>query len=232
MPTTCLLVDDEPLALQVLRAHLDPLRTVEVVGTCPTALDAFERLRRQPVDLLFLDIQMPQLSGLDLLRALDDPPAVIITTAFRDYAVEGFELDVVDYLLKPVALPRLLKALDKYHARQAAPAPAPPPGGRSLDVRTGRRVVRVPLAAILYAESMGDYVKLHRTEGRPLVMKERLHRLEEQLAPAGFLRVHRSYLVAEGHVTAFTPESVQLGPHAVPISRSYRQRVLGRLGGS
>lgn len=234
MPTTCLIVDDEPLAIQVLQSHLEPLTDIEIAATCRNALEAFEYLREHSVDLLFLDIQMPQLTGLDFLRALDNPPKVIITTAYRDYAVEGFELDVVDYLLKPIALPRLLKALDKYHTRRrldrAAPAEAAAEEACFLNVRADHRVVKVPLKEIVFIESLGDYVKIHRTTGKPLVTKERISHLADELAPDGFLRVHRSYLIAEAHVTAFTADEIQLGPHVVPLSRSYKQHVLDRLG--
>ena len=232
MTTRCLIVDDEPLAVEVIRAHLDKLSDVEVVATCHDALAAFDLLRKHPVDLLFLDIQMPQLTGVDLIKALDDPPAVIFTTAYRDYAVEGFDLNAVDYLLKPISLPRLLRALDKFRTLRATPAaalPTPAPtDNATLNVRVDRQVVKVPLASIRYIESMSDYVQIHTTE-RTLITKQRISHLADKLAAHDFLRIHRSFLVPASRITAFTTEEVQVGGETLPISRSYKQAVLARL---
>jgi DNA-binding LytR/AlgR family response regulator len=230
MTIRCLIVDDEPLAVEVIRAHLDKLSDVEIVATCHDALDAFDLLRTHAVDLLFLDIQMPQLTGVDLIKALDDPPAVIFTTAHRDYAVEGFDLSAVDYLLKPISLPRLLRALDKFRTRHAATTtpPATPADDATLNVRVDRQVVKVPLADIRYIESMSDYVQIHTT-ARTLVTKERISHLADKLAPHDFLRIHRSFLVPAYQITAFTHEEVQVGEKRLPISRSYKQVVLARL---
>ncbi|HMB90630.1 MAG TPA: LytTR family DNA-binding domain-containing protein [Rhodothermales bacterium] len=228
MTIRCLIVDDEPLAVEVIRTHLAKLSDVEVIATCHDALEAFGLLRKHEVDLLFLDIQMPQLTGVDLMKALDDPPAVIFTTAHRDYAVEGFDLNAVDYLLKPISLPRLLRALDKFrtlHAATATPSATP---ADALNVRVDRQVVKVPLADIRYIESMSDYVQIHTTK-RTLITKERISHLADKLAPHGFLRIHRSFLVPAHQVTAFTSEEVQVGEKRLPISRSYKQAVLARL---
>lgn len=230
MTLHCLIVDDEPLAVEVIKTHLDKLSDVEVVATCHDALEAFDLLRKHSVDLLFLDIQMPQLTGVDLIKALDDPPAVIFTTAYRDYAVEGFDLNAIDYLLKPISLPRLLRALDKFRTLHAAPLPSParPADDTTLNVRVDRQVVKVPLASIRYIESMSDYIKIHTTE-RTLVTKERISHLADKLAPHDFLRIHRSFLVATSQITAFTHEEVQIDEQRLPISRSYKQAVLARL---
>jgi len=237
MPIRCLIVDDEPIAAKVIRTHLEKVPDVVIVAICGNALEAFDLVRKEAVDLLFLDIQMPQLTGLDFVQALEHPPAVIFTTAYRDYAVEGFDLDAVDYLLKPISLPRLLRAVDRFRtlqalkeaaqqdAPQALQAPHPLP---TLNVRANRQVVKIPLGDILFVESLSDYLKIH-TPGRTVVTKQRISRLETRLTPHGFLRIHRSFLVAVSKITAFTAEHVQVGTHTLPISRSYKQTVLGHL---
>ncbi len=227
MKIRCLLVDDEPLALDVLRTHLAKVPDVTIVDACRNPLDALAVLRQQRVDLVFLDIQMPHLTGLDFVQAVERPPAFVFTTAYRDYALEGFDLDALDYLLKPIALPRLLRALDKYRTLHAAPAdPGAPaaPEPAFLTVRTGRQTVHVAIPDLRYAESIGDYVKLH-TSTQTLITKERISHLAEVLAPHGFLRIHRSFLVSIAHITAVGPQGVHLNTTALPVSRSYREAV-------
>lgn len=233
MRTTCLIVDDEPLAIKVIQTHLEQLDDVEVVATCRHALEAFTFLQKHPVDIVFLDIQMPQLTGIDLVKALDPPPRVIFTTAYRDYAVEGFELDVVDYLLKPISFPRLLRALNKYYRLRDAEAASPPEPHDAeddayLNIRANRQVVKLPVGDIRYIESLSDYVKIH-TSNRSIVSKQRISHLEDRLIPHGFLRIHRSFLVPVAKITAFTTEEVQLGDRTLPIGRTYRQAVLAHL---
>lgn len=231
LPMRCLIVDDEPLAIRVLETHLAALPDVEVVAACRSALEALDVLRRQPVDLVFLDIQMPQLTGLDFVRALDRPPQIIFTTAHREYALDGFDLDAVDYLLKPISLPRLVRALEKARRRLATEegsAGPPEVEPATLNVRADRQVVTLPIATIRYIESVSDYVKIHTVE-RTVVSKQRLHVLEDELAPHGFLRIHRSYLIAPRHLTAFTAETIHLGDTALPIGRTYKAAVLDRL---
>lgn len=231
-PIRCLVVDDEPLALQVMQTLLGQLPGVECVATCGSALEALDVLRRHPVDLLFLDIQMPQLTGLELVRSLAHLPKVVFTTAHREYAVDAFDLDVVDYLLKPVSLPRLLRAVDRY--RRLAPAGDAPVGlaeeDATITVRADRENVRLRPGDVGLVESVGDYVRVH-AGGRVVLVKETMAAFEELLAPHGFLRIHRSYLVPLDRVTSFTGEAVHLGPRTLPIGRTYRQAVLARLQG-
>ncbi len=235
MGIRCLIVDDEPPALRVLESHLARISDVEVVASCVDALHAFDRLRDTPVDLLFLDIEMPDLSGLELVRALDHPPAVIFTTAYREYAVEGFEIDAVDYLLKPISLPRLLKAIDKYRrSRSASSGIGPTTGAKEegdahINVRADRQVVKVRLKEILYIESLSDYVKICLTD-RVVTTRMGISTLAEQLESQGFLRIHRSFLIPAARVTAFSPDHVTLGGRRLPIGRTYQRQVLARLG--
>lgn len=230
MSTRCVIIDDEPFAIKVLETHLARVPDVEVVATCRSALEAFDILRKQTVDLLFLDIQMPELTGLDFLRALAHPPNVILTTAYREYALEGFELDVVDYLLKPISLPRLLRALDKARRLNDSTLAGKTSTRTShmLALTADRQTVTVALDKVVYIESMGDYVTVH-AQGRTIVSKQRIGELAERLGPHGFLRIHRSFLVSMAHITAYSAEEVHIDTETLPISRSYRQTVMARL---
>lgn len=229
----CLIVDDEPIAIRVLQTHLSKIPDVEVVAQCTNALEALRIVRGEAVDLVFLDIEMPELTGIGFVEALDRPPHFVFTTAHRNYALQGFELDAVDYLLKPIGFPRLLRAVEKYRRlRQAeedeTAAAAEEAGAPVLNIRVNRRTVRVHLSEIHYIESLGDYVKIHTVETTH-TSKQRISDLDEQLASHGFVRIHRSFLVAPRHVEAFTSKEVQVAGQVLPVSRTYRERVLTRL---
>ena len=229
----CLIVDDEPIAIRVLETHLAKMPGVQITATCTNAFGALRTLRSETVDLVFLDIEMPELTGIDLVKSLERPPRFVFTTAHRDYALQGYELDAVDYLLKPIGFPRLLRAVEKYRRlRRAAETDAGAedanPDAHTLNVRVGHRTVRVDLPAIRYIESLSDYVKIHTTETTH-TSKLRLSDLGEQLAPHGFLRIHRSFLVAVRHVDAFTAKEVQVSDQVLPVSRTYREQVMARL---
>lgn len=225
--TYCMIVDDEPLAVEVIASHLEKVSDVEIVAKCTSAIKAYELIQSRQIDLLFLDIQMPELTGIELIKTLEHPPRVIFTTAYRDYALEGFDLDVVDYLLKPVSLPRLLRALDKY--RRLLPANQPAATEETADemhltVRANRKNVRVPLSDILYIESLSDYVQIH-TVTQKIVSKERISSLTQKLESSGFLRIHRSFLIATAKIEAFSSEEITINQKVLPVSRSYRQAV-------
>lgn len=227
-PYQCFIVDDEPIAIEILSTYLGRLQDFRVRQTFTNPIQAFEALQHQPVDLLFLDIQMPELSGLDLLKSLRQRPAVVLTTAFREFALEGFDLDVVDYLLKPVPFERFLRAIDKFHARTAAqpsglstPAPAEQ---ASLIVRTDRKNLKLPLADILYLESLKDYVRIVTPAGK-ILTKETLAHFEQTLPAAQFLRVHRSFLVAKDKVSARSADGLEIGKTLIPVGRLYKLAV-------
>ena len=232
--TQCLIVDDEPLAIKVIEKHLEKVSDIYIVATCHSAWAAFDIVQRQPVDLIFLDIQMPELNGIDFVKSLDQPPKIIFTTARRDFALDGFELDAVDYLLKPISLPRLLRAVDKYRRlTQRSPHQQTDvlDGNAYLTVRANRQTIRIPLADIVFIESLSDYTKIHLAN-RVIVCKERISHLAKKLEPAGFLRIHRSFIVPLSRISSYTADEVNVGTTSLPISRSYRQLVrelLGRL---
>ena len=228
----CLIVDDEPIACRVLQTHLDKIPDAEVIAQCTNALEALRIVRDAAIDLVFLDIEMPELTGIGFVEALDQPPHFIFTTAHRSYALQGFELDAVDYLLKPVGFPRFVRAVEKYRRLCGAEGEAEHTAAETeapvLNIRVNRRTVRVALSAIRYIESLSDYVTIHTGEER-YTTKQRISDLEEQLAPHGFLRIHRSFLVAPAHVEAFTAQDVQIAGQTLSVSRTYRRQVLERL---
>jgi DNA-binding LytR/AlgR family response regulator len=226
-------VDDEPLAIQLLATHVRQMDTLEIAGTCSNALKASELLRTTNVDLLFLDIKMPQLSGIEFLKMLRQPPAVIFTTAYREYALEGYELDVVDYLLKPITFDRFFKAMERYYARKmpaaAVPAAVNTPPEACIHIRIANKTHRLPVNDILYIESLKDYIAVHRTDGSSLSAKYKISELEEELKGQPFLRIHRSFIVNLQKVTAYTMQDVEIGQIELPIGNSYREYVYKKL---
>ncbi|GAB3541589.1 LytR/AlgR family response regulator transcription factor [Spirosoma fluminis] len=244
MHLRCLLVDDEPPALEVIESYIDMVDGLEVVGKCPNAVQAFSQLQETPVDLMFLDIKMPKLLGTDFLRSLRQPPKVIFTTAYRDYAVDGYELDVVDYLLKPISFERFLRAVSKVMkaepisigGNQFGSLPTPPvekstvqPAANTfLYFRAERKMVKVFTRDILYVESLKDYVKIVTTATKPLLVKQSISSLEAMLPEADFVRIHRSFIVAVDKVMAYTLTHVDIADQELPIGRLYHKDV-GRL---
>ncbi|GAB3993695.1 LytTR family DNA-binding domain-containing protein [Spirosoma daeguense] len=239
MALRCLLVDDEPPALEVIESHISNIDHLEIVGKCHNAIQAFSVLQATSVDLMFLDIKMPKLLGTDFVRSLRNPPKVIFTTAYREFALDGFELDVVDYLLKPISFERFLRAVSKVMRVEQLPVfqsqpeslhgTTDKPGATSeqafLYFRVDRKMVKVFLHDILYVESLKDYVKIVTSQGRPLVVKQSISSLEEMLPETGFLRIHRSYIVAVDKIAAFTPNSIDIAGQELPIGRLYHKEV-------
>lgn len=227
-PFRILLVDDEYLALQLLEQYLSQIPNVVVVDKCKSALAAREVLRQETIDILFLDIQMPSLSGVDFLRSLSQPPAVVFTTAYRDYAVDAFDLNAVDYLVKPFPFERFVQALDKAQA-----ACRPPVGDliipqKSRDfftIKVDGRLVKVLFADILFVEGLKEYVRIVCTDDR-YVTYERMKNMEDLLPGPAFLRVHKSYIVAKDRVKALEGNQLVIGEHKIPISRSKREEVV------
>ena len=219
----CIVVDDEPIAVRALRSLLDCVPDVEVIASSSDAVEAYNLIRDRSPDLVFLDIEMPQLTGVEMIKALELPPFFIFTTAYREYAVEGFDLNAVDYLLKPISLPRLLRALEKY--RRLNTAPAHEEENRTVEIRAERRNVRLNVSEIMYVESAGDYVKVYARD-RVLLTKITITEMEDLLRDETFVRIHRSFLIAASHVTAFTSRSVEISGRVLPISRTYRETAL------
>ena len=231
MAITCIIVDDEPLAIEIVESYVEKIEQLKLVGTYRNAIQAFEALQQQPVDLIFLDIQMPKLSGLDFLKTLRNPPKVIITTAYRDYALDGFELEVVDYLLKPIPFERFLKSV----AKVMNPPATQPAAARQETViddyvyfRVDKKMVRTKMADVLFIESIKDYVKV-RTEDKEIVTQQKISYLEESLPRAQFLRIHRSFIINVDKIDAYSATDVEIGKHRVPIGRNYKIDVMKAL---
>jgi len=215
----CMIIDDEPFARKLLQDYCGRLPNLEVVGAYSCGMEALADLQQRSVDLVFLDIRMPGLSGLELVQSLPHVPKLIFTTAFSEYAVKGFELDAVDYLLKPFDFPRFLKAVNKATARlQESPPPAP---DEHLFVKEGRHMVKLPLANIRYIQGQKDYVMFHTTERRVMSLMN-LKDLATQLAQHQFIRVHQSYIVNTAHLHRCSAEEVEIDHEVIPVSQSYR----------
>lgn len=234
----CLLVDDEPPALDVLKNYIASVSSLELAGTCDDGLEAMDMLHEKSIDLLFLDIQMPHLLGTDLLRTLKNPPKVIFTTAYRKFAIEGFELDAVDYLLKPISFERFLKAVNKVmetnlrlsRSNEIFSAQQNTSLNAFINLRSDRKNIKVPLDDILYVESLKDYIKVV-TAAKNIVTKQSISSLEEALRGKQFLRIHRSFIVALNKIESFTSDTVEIAGQELPISRMYRHEVEKMLNG-
>jgi DNA-binding LytR/AlgR family response regulator len=235
----CLVIDDEPLAREILKQHISGVDALALAGTCCNAVEAISFLKEHSVDLLFLDIQMPQLLGTNFIRTLKNPPKVIFTTAYRKYAIEGFELDAVDYILKPISFERFLKAVNKVlqmndKPEKAASAPKEMKTetvNSFLYFRADRKMVKVFFRDILFIESLKDYIKIV-TASRTIVTKYVLSTLEEILPSSEFLRIHKSYIVAINKIESFNADSIQIAKHELPIGRLYKYDVTRVLNAS
>ena len=225
----CLLVDDEPLALRLLADFVSRVPFLTLVGTARSALDALTILQAQPVDVLFLDIQMPDLTGTEFVRSLRPEAAVIFTTAYPQYAVEGYELAALDYLLKPIAFERFVRAAQRAQAhRAAAPAAIAPPLPLAEDylfVKADYHTLRLNLRDIRYLEGLKDYVKIHAASPRPVLTLNSLRGFEERLPAAEFVRVHRSYIVALRHIDSIRTNRIYLGETILPVGEAYAENL-------
>jgi DNA-binding LytR/AlgR family response regulator len=222
MKWKCLVIDDEPHAREVIKTHISNTPSLELVGETPHALAAFEFLQQNTVDLLFLDIEMPKLSGIDLVKTLSARPKIIFTTAHKDYAWDGFELGAVDFLLKPVSFERFLRAVQKMtQPIIAPPLPTETRHERFIYFRSDRKMVKVAIDEILYVESLKDYVKVVLT-GKQVITKQTITTVEDMLPATEFLRVHRSFIVNQKKLDSFTSHALFIGKEEIPIGPMYR----------
>jgi DNA-binding LytR/AlgR family response regulator len=236
MKVKCLIVDDEPLARGLMRNHIEKLENFEIVEECGDAMKAMKILHNQKVDLMFMDIQMPQITGIEFLKTLKHPPRVIITTAYREYAIEGFELDVVDYLLKPITFGRFLKSVNKFYQvnnnYETVSVPLNPGPATNEEafiyVKENKRVVKLHLNEILYIEGLSEYVKIYTT-GKKIVTKASMISMEEKLPENEFMRIHKSYIVSLRKIESFTSTSIEIAQKELPVGRSYKSKVAGVL---
>ncbi|MDA9627635.1 LytTR family DNA-binding domain-containing protein [Flavobacteriaceae bacterium] len=232
---TCMIVDDEPMAREIISSFVGKIHNLELVATCKNVSEAFSVLQKESIQLIFLDINMPEISGLSLAKSIQHKSQVIFTTAYREYAIEGFDLQAVDYLLKPISFDRFLKAVQKYFdlhvskeiIKQEIVSEAKE---TSIFVRSDRKMVKVRFKEINYIESLSDYVKIF-TDKETIITRETISNIESKLPSNEFLRTHRSYIVSMPKIDSFTNEFLELDKKAIPISRSYKENVLQKLAG-
>lgn len=228
---SCIIVDDETIAREIIASHLSKIDNIEVVAQCKNAIEAFNFISNNKVDLVFLDINMPEISGIAFAKSINKDIKIIFTTAYRDYAVEGFDLQAVDYLLKPIAFERLLKSVNRYFEVNMSSNNHTQTTTENNDfifVRSDRMMLKVDFESIIYIESLSDYIKIH-VQDKTIVTRETITAIEAKLPKAQFLRIHRSYIVAISQIRSFTNEHVTINRLALSISRSYKKEVQKRL---
>jgi DNA-binding LytR/AlgR family response regulator len=229
----CLAVDDETPALDILEDNIRRIPFLHLVGKCKNAYAAMETLQQEPVDLLFLDIEMPGINGLGFLKSLATKPMVIFITAYRNYAVEGFELDVLDYLVKPVAFDRFLKAVNKaleYQGFKQKEGVQPGPGPGYLFIHTEYQLTKIFLHEVTYIEALRNYIRIHFASGvRPILSKLSLKAIEEKLPPGKFARVHKSFIVSMDKISSIRNDIIRIDIRDIPISKSCRDEFFKKI---
>ena len=232
----CIIADDEALARDIIKMHIKQLDRLNIVAVCTNGLEVFTAIKNMQPDLLFLDIQMPQLTGTDLLRTIKNPPATIITTAFPEFALEGYELNVIDYLLKPISFERFLKAIDKYETwlnRGNSNAHLEAHGSvHRIDpfiyVKAEKKMVKILLKDIVYMEGLKDYVKIYTLHGG-VITHQTLTYFTDNLPADLFMRVHRSFIVSLIHIDSFSATEINIGKNAISIGSTYTREVTQKL---
>ena len=234
MKISCLIIDDEPLAIKVLETHCAGIDFLDIQGTFTNAIDAYSFLQKESVDLIFLDIKMPLLSGLEFLRTLKNPPQVILTTAYREFAMEGYEFNVADYLLKPISFERFLKAVNKIPVKiKTEESEVLNDTIKGLDhifFKCDKRMVKFFFEEILYIESIKDYVRI-KGRTRDVITYYTMSALEEIL-PTQFIRIHRSFIVNQKHIESFSNTSIGINNEEIPLGRLYKNQALMVLSSS
>jgi DNA-binding LytR/AlgR family response regulator len=226
----CLIVEDEPLAAEVMKDYILQIPFLQLKGICTDALYAMDLLQKEKIDLIFLDIHLPKLKGLDFIKTLKKPPHVIITSAYQEYALQGYELNVVDYLLKPIEFSRFVMAVNKVKERGTTDAVPVATERAALFFNVSKKRVKVYIDEILFIESLKEYIRI-TTKDRSVLTKFQLGQIEEMLSQNGFLRIHRSFLVAKSKVDAFSATDVEIAGKQIPIGRSYKEQVMDELEG-
>lgn len=231
----CLIVDDEPLAQDVIQAHLTATEGLELVARCNNAIEANEKLKSEEVDLIFLDVNMPGLTGIDFLRSLQNPPLVIFTTAYAEYAVDGFELDAIDYLLKPISKDRFQKAVSKaqeyYKIKHENSASDAELDDNHVFVKANQKLIKINFDEIKYVEAFADYVKIF-VEDKRIVTLQTMKNMERKLPKEQFCRIHRSFIVALKHIESYNTSNVEIDGVKIPIGKNYKDAFMDRMSDS
>lgn len=231
----CIAIDDEPLALELLEDNISKLPYLKLVGSYDSALEAMKAIEEKKPDLIFLDIQMPGLTGLQFIQSLTAKPMIILVTAYEKYALEGFNLEVTDYLVKPVSLERFIKACHKakelFDLKQSQHSSNNKPAPEYFFVNVEYSLVKVTLADIVYIEGLKDYIKIHlHSNSKPVITRMPMKAIEEQLPAEKFIRIHKSYIVSLAFITAIRKTSVFIGSTELPVSDNYRDAITGITG--
>ena len=230
----CIIVDDEPLAIEVIESYLKKIDSIELVGTFRNAIKAFEFIQNNSVDLIFLDIQMPKLTGIDFLKSFQNLPKIILTTAYREYAIEGYELEIVDYLLKPISFERFMKAIGKVMCKQKPDTVTPQlleerkKENSFIFFKSEKKMVKVFLYDILYVESIKDYVRI-KTPEKETITHQKISAMDGNLPNKNFIRIHRSFIINIEKIDCFSATEVEINGESLPIGRSYKNDTLRRL---
>ena len=232
MKVRCLIVDDEELALDVIEEYISRIDYLHLEGRCKSAVEALSILNSKQIDLVFLDIQMPGLTGTQLLRNLSNPPAVIFTTAYSEFALEGFELEALDYLIKPIPFERFIKAVNRYfklkkHQYQIPEKKEPDSSEQPfIFVKSEKKMVKVFLHEIKYIESLRNYVSIYLENNQEVLTLNTISNIEEKLPEKSFLRIHRSFIIAINKIESYTSSNIELGGKQIPIGRNYKSMVM------
>ena len=231
----CLAVDDEPLALELLEDNISKIPFLQLIGSCDNAMDAMKIMQDRPIDLIFLDIQMPGLTGLQFIESMTVKPMIILITAYKKFALDGFNLDVTDYLVKPVPLDRFIKACNKakelFDLKSNQKSTNPSAGADYFFVNADYSLLKITRPDIIYIEGLKDYIKIHlKSTQHPVVTRMPMKTIEEELPPAEFIRIHKSYIVSVSYITAIRKSSVFIDTLELPLSDTYRDAVTALTG--
>jgi DNA-binding LytR/AlgR family response regulator len=228
MKYKCIIVDDEPLARELIASHLAHFDNFELVASFENALKAYAFLESNMIDLMFLDIEMPLLKGNDFLKKLKNPPKVIFTTAYREYALEGYELNVIDYLLKPITFDRFFVSIEKFKHLQIPKAPENLTNEDHIFISSGSKNIKIIFDHILFIESLKDYITIHLENGKSHHLKQNISAFEKML-DSNFIRIHRSYIIQTKKLTAYSKNEVEINAIEIPIGSSYKETWLDYL---
>ncbi|MFO0357741.1 MAG: LytR/AlgR family response regulator transcription factor [Sphingobacteriaceae bacterium] len=232
MKFNCLIVDDEPIAQQILEKYINQMDALQLVGKCSNAFEALNVLHKEPIDILFLDIKMPSLSGLDMLKTIQNPPNVILTTAFSEFGVESYEYGIADYLLKPISFERFLKAVNKLVIPQNSKLSLSQPENKVVEptfifFKADKKIHKFYFSEILFVEGSGNYVKIHTLNEKPLMVLDKLTDLQNKLPQKQFIRIHKSFIVNVSHIQKIEGNILTIQKNTIPISSTFKQNLEG-----
>lgn len=224
-PIKCIIIDDEPIAIEYLREYVNTIPELLLTGTYQNAKEALPLIQNQEVDLIFIDIEMPEISGLEFVKTLETAPAIIFTTAYPQYAVEGFNLNAVDYLLKPIGLERFKQAIQKVHKEHSIQAGLQPIENKFIFLKNGYKSEKIDIQDIIFIAGNKEYATYYTKSGRTYLKNERLKNLEKDYQPYGFIRIHKSYLINTRYIKKIFNNNVEIQGETIPIGRAYREQI-------